>query len=636
MKAATEAPDVYVRRLPIGAEILADDVHFRVWAPRCKKVSVVFEAANGVTGKSRSVFPLAPEGHGYFSGHAAGARAGMLYRYQLDEGEQTVPDPASRFQPDGPHGASQIIDPASFEWSDRGWAGIRMAGQIIYELHIGTFTPEGTWEGATRELVELKNAGITTVEVMPVSEFPGSFGWGYDGVDLFAPTHLYGGPDDFRRFVDRAHALGLGVILDVVYNHLGPDGNYLNLFSEDYFTDRYNTEWGTAINYDGQNSGPVREFFITNAGFWIAEYHLDGLRLDATQTIYDTSTTHVIAEITERVRQAAGHRSTIVIAENESQQTKLPRPVNQGGYGVDGLWNDDFHHSARVALTGQREAYYTDYCGKPQELVSAVKWGYLYQGQYYKWQKKRRGTPSFGLKPSTFVNYIQNHDQISNTGYGTRLHELTDPGSYRAMTALLLLAPGTPMLFQGQEFGASAPFVFFADHEPKLAALVRKGRLDFLSQFRSLTSPEARARIPDPCSVETFKACKLDLSEREKHQATYRLHRDLLMLRREDPVFRAQGGGGIDGAVLGDEIFVLRFFAPGDDRLLLVNLGKDQLLEPAPEPLLAPHENMQWRVLWTSEDAAYGGRGRLPFDTEKTWQINGPAAIVLSCEICKT
>ena len=498
-------------------------------------------------------------------------------------------------------------------------------------MHIGTFTPEGTWASAMRELPELAALGITVLEVMPVAEFPGRFGWGYDGVDFFAPTRLYGEPDDFRRFVDRAHALGMGVILDVVYNHVGPDGNYLKQFSEAYFTDRYSTDWGEAINFDGANAGPVREFFLANAGYWIAEFHLDGLRLDATQNIYDQSSEHILAALTRRVRQMAGGRSTIIVAENEPQHVQLVQPQEQGGYGIDALWNDDFHHSAMVALTGQNEAYYSDYLGKPQEFISAVKWGYLYQGQWYTWQKQRRGTPGLGLQPATFVTFLQNHDQVANSARGQRCHVFTSPGCYKALTAVMLLGPGTPMLWQGQEFAASSPFFFFADHQQELAKLVSQGRVEFLSQFQGIATPEMQAYLPDPADPETFERSKLDFSEREQHAEMYQLHRDLLQLRREDAVFRAQRRGGVDGAVLGPEAFVLRFFGEnGQDRLLLVNLGLALALSPVPEPLLAPPEGMQWETGWSSEDPQYGGGGTPPLETEEHWQIPGQAAVVLT------
>jgi len=613
--------------LHIGANILQQGgTHFRVWAPRRRAVAVVIEGG-AERGSNNRTFELAPDGHGYFSGVIGSVGDGALYRFRLDEGDRLYPDPASRYQPEGPHGPSQVVDPKGFEWTDHVWRGVNPVGQVIYEMHIGTFTREGAWAAAARELDELARLGITVVEVMPVADFPGKFGWGYDGVNLFAPTRLYGPPDDFRGFVDRAHAVGLGVILDVVYNHMGPDGNYLREFAEDYFTDRYTTDWGAAINFGGENAGPVREYFIANAGYWIDEFHLDGLRLDATQNIYDLSGDHILAAVTRRARSSARGRSIIIVAENESQDTILIRPPEQGGYGIDALWNDDFHHSAVVAMTGRNEAYYTDYLGKPQEFISAFKYGYLYQGQWYKWQEWRRGTPGLKVPPSAFVTFIQNHDQISNSGRGERCHQLTSPGIYRAMTALMLLAPGTPMLFQGQEFAASSPFLFFADHNEGLSSLVRKGRAEFLAQFPSLATPEAQAVLDDPCDVRTFERSKIDLSERERHSAIYEMHRDLLRLRREDAVFGG-AAGRVDGAVLGDEAFVLRFFGEEeDDRLLLVNLGRDMNLCPAPEPLLAPPEGMEWRVLWSSEDPLYGGSAAPPFDAEERWFLPGRAAI---------
>jgi maltooligosyltrehalose trehalohydrolase len=469
--------------------------------------------------------------------------------------------------------------------------------------------------------------------VLPIADFAGRFGWGYDGVNLFAPSRLYGTPDDARDFVNRAHALGLGVILDVVYNHLGPDGNYLGVMSPDYFTDRYQTDWGAAINFDGENSGPVREYFATNAGYWIDEFHFDGLRLDATQDIHDASEIHILQEIGRSVRQAAGKRATIVVAENEPQDVRLVQPLEAGGYGLDGLWNDDFHHTATVALTGHNEAYYTDYLGTPQELLSAIKYGYLYQGQWYEWQKKRRGTPTRGVPRERFVTYLQNHDQVANSGLSLRCHQLASPGRWRAMTALWLLAPGTPLFFQGQEFSATSPFHFFADHVPELAVKVRAGRKQFMAQFPSVATPEMQDRLPHPDDEQTFARCKLDWHERQTHAEALALHRDLLRLRREDPVIRSAGPGGLDGAVLGAEAFVVRFFGTDpqglDDRLLVVNLGRDLWLRPAPEPLLAPPAGRQWETHWSSEDPKYGGGGTPALDSEANWRLPGQAAVVL-------
>ncbi|HYP08136.1 MAG TPA: alpha-amylase family glycosyl hydrolase, partial [Bryobacteraceae bacterium] len=381
---------------------------------------------------------LERESDGYFSGIVDEASAGTRYSYRLDGGD-VLPDPASRYQPDGPHGPSVVVDPAVFRWNDAAWKGLELARQVISEIHIGTFTREGTWEAAIRELPAIARTGITVLEVMPVAEFAGEFGWGYDGVQWYAPSHLYGTPDDMRRFVDAAHSLGLAVLLDVVYNHLGPDGNYATRFCKDYVTSKYTTDWGEAINYDGENSGPVRDFVTGNATYWVDEFHIDGLRLDATQNIYDDSSDHILGVITRAVRDAAQGRKTIVIAENEPQETRLVRPAEKGGYGMDGLWNDDYHHTAVVALTGRSEAYYTDYRGTPQEIISAMKYGYLYQGQYYKWQKQRRGTTSLNIPKSTFITFLENHDQIANSASGKRMHQLSSPSLHRAMTAVTLL-----------------------------------------------------------------------------------------------------------------------------------------------------------------------------------------------------
>jgi maltooligosyltrehalose trehalohydrolase len=610
--------------LPIGAEVQAEGgTHFRVWAPVAKSVAVVFE-------NSPDTVTLRTEGNGYFAGVAREASAGWRYKFQLDGGE-AYPDPASRFQPSGPHGYSEIIDPGAFRWTDQAWRGIRIKGQVIYEMHLGTFTEGGTWASAAEKLHYLKDTGVTVLEIMPVADFPGRFGWGYDGVQPYAPAALYGRPEDMRLFVDGAHAIGLAVILDVVYNHLGPDGNYLTEFSPFYESKKHRTDWGQGINFDGENSAPVREFFRENAVYWIREYHLDGLRIDATQDIHDQSEPHILLEIGQATREAAGDRSVILIGENEPQETKLLRPVKDGGYGFDALWNDDYHHSANVALTGKAEAYYTDYRGTAQEFVSAAKYGYLYQGQWYRWQKKRRGTSTLGLPKTAMVNFIQNHDQVANSAKGQRVHELSSPGAYKAITALTLLIPGTPMLFQGQEFASSSKFLFFADHKPELAKKVREGRAEFLGQWRSLVLPEMKKCFDDPASPDTFQRSKLDHSELKKHAEIYALHRDLLRLRREDPVLSDGGDGGIDGAVLTQQCFVLRYFSDGfrDDRLLLVNLGTDLEFNPSPEPLLAPPAFRRWVKLWSSEDPQYGGCGTAALDSEKNWLIPGMAAVVL-------
>lgn len=619
-----DGPAGLVRRLPVGAEALpGGGVHFRVWAPRCRRVAVEIDGAPPV--------PLEAERGGYYSGLVAEARPGMRYGFRTDTLDRLLPDPVSRFQPEGPHGPSEIIDPTAFRWTDRDWRGRRREEMVVYEMHVGSFTAEGSWEAAARELPELAALGITCIELMPVADFAGRFGWGYDGVDQFAPTRLYGRPDDFRRFVDRAHKHGIAVILDVVYNHFGPDGNYATCFSQFYHTDRYKNEWGAPINFDGPNSGPVREFFLANAGYWIDEYHLDGLRLDATQQIFDASDDNIMAAIVRRVREAAGNRTTFIVGENEPQHSRLARPPECGGYGFDALWNDDFHHSAMVALTGRREAYYTDYRGAAAEFVAAAKYGFLYQGQHYVWQKKRRGAPALDLPAETRIVFLQNHDQIANSANGLRVHALTSPGKWRAMTCYLLLMPGIPMLFQGQEFAASTPFLYFADHRDDLVESVRQGRGEFLAQFPSIADPEMRRRLAQPADEATFRRCILDLGERERHAPAYALHRDLLALRRDDPVLRRRPAP-VDGAVIGEHAWVLRFFAEdeGDsDRLLLVNLGTDLTLAPTPEPLLAPPEDRAWQILWSSEQPAYGGGGTPALYRDGVLHIAGASALVL-------
>ena len=621
----TQMKPVATRRHPVGAELLpSGGVHFRVWAPRRQSVDVEIDGEHTA---------LDRDTHGYFAGLVTDAGAGTRYRFRLD-GDRSFPDPASRFQPEGPHGPSEVVDASRFVWTDGDWRGIGPRGQIIYELHIGTFTPQGTFASAAMRLPELASLGVTVLEVMPIAEFPGKYGWGYDGVDWFAPFHGYGTPDDFRRFVDRAHAEGLGVILDVVYNHFGPDGNYLREFSDTYFNHDRTTDWGDAINFDGPGSGPVRELVLSNVRYWISEFHLDGLRLDATDNIYDDSGTHLLEAIGVTARETAGDRPIILVAENEQQRSQLVRSRNRKGFGLDMLWNDDYHHSALVAATGLREAYLTDYSGKARELLAAMKHGYLYQGQHYSWQKQRRGTSSLDIAPHQFIHFIENHDQIANSRDGRRLHQLTSPGRYRALTALTILGPQTPMLFQGAEFGSTAPFLYFADHAPDLAKMVRKGRGEFLAQFPSLKDPDVQATLADPGDPRTFEQSRLDWSERHQHREHLALHQDLITLKRCDPVL-SHDEVRIDGAVLSDDAFLIRFFAPGEaDRLLVINLGTELAHDTPSEPLLAPIDRESgWQRLWHSEDPCYGGRGASRIESELgAWRIPAESATLLTAE----
>ena len=619
------------RRLPVGAEpVGADGTQFRVWAPRSRQVSVVLVS----DGRDDDIRPLEADvdAPGYFSGTLAHARAGARYWLQLADGHR-YPDPASRFQPEGPHGPSEVVDP-TFPWRDRDWPGVTMKAPVVYELHVGTFTRGGTYAAATAELPALADLGISIIELMPVAEFPGRFGWGYDGVLPFAPSHLYGQPADLRAFVDAAHAAGLAVILDVVYNHLGPDGNYLGAFAGAYFRSGA-TEWGDGFNFDGVDAGPVREYIRANARYWISEFHFDGLRLDATHAIQDTSPRHIVSDVTSDVRASAPGRRTWTVAENEPQDVTLLAPASEGGGGLDALWNDDFHHAARVAMTGRREAYYSDYLGSPQEFVSAARHGFLYRGQRYRWQDQNRGTPAADVAPRRLVTFLQNHDQIANSRTGQRLSALTNPGLWRAMTTLLLLGPWTPMLFQGQEFDASAPFLYFADHTGDLAEAVRRGRRTFLAQFATWRDVTP-ADLADPADPLTRDRSTIDVDERRTHASALELHRSLIAIRRGDPSF-ADEDFVVDGAVIASKAFVLRYArrdAPpsDDDRLVVVNMGAEVLLSALSEPLLAAPPSSRWTVLFSSNAPDVGGDGSIDPFTPDGWRLPATSALVLAPE----
>ena len=596
-----------------------DGVLFTVWAPAQSAVALAI-----VDDADRRMERSAD---GFFTLDVRGARAGQRYWFRLRQGLR--PDPASRFQPEGPLGPSQIVDTSTFEWSDASWRGAVPAHRnVLYELHVGTFTKEGTYAAAIEHLPYLQELGVTTLEIMPLAEFAGRFGWGYDGVDLFAPTHLYGAPHDLQRFVDAAHRRGLAVILDVVYNHFGPVGNFFPEFST---TVRGRPgEWGDSINYDGEGSAPVREFVIQNAAYWIREYHFDGLRIDATQGIHDTSSEHIVSEVSHAVRAAAKGRQVFLVGESEPQDTRLLKGAGAYRDGLDALWNEDWHHAAFVALTGRPHAYFTDYLGGAQEFASMARHGFLYQGQWYSWQKQSRGGFSIGLAGARTVWFLENHDQVANTGLGGRLYHEVDHARWRALTALLLLGPAVPMLFQGQEFGSSRPFVYFADHEASLADAVQKGRLQFLSQFPHLATAAMQKVIPRPSDPHTFDACKLDDRERRTDNALFRLHRDLLRLRRDDPVLGAAGTEqvSVEASTQGPKVVLIRYAGAAGHRLVVVNLGDDHL-SAMNDPLLAPPPGKRWQPTWSSEHPDYGGRGVIDFPAAGRWLISAGSATLL-------
>ncbi len=603
----------------LGAVFEGAGCRFRVWAPEARQVSVEI--------KGMAALQLERDAAGYWSGSSGAARPGHRYRYNVDG--SALPDPCSRYQPDGPHGASLIVDRHAHAWRDQGWRGVQLDDLVVYELHVGTFTPEGTLVSAIDRLPHLRDLGITAVELLPLAEFPGRFNWGYDGVSWFAPSRNYGPYDALKQFVDAAHAAGIGVILDVVYNHFGPDGNYTRNFSPFYFGGK-GTEWGDSLNFDGEQSGPVRGLVLASATEWIREFHLDGLRLDATHSIFDASRRHVVAELTAAVRAAAGPRSVVVIAENETQCASQLLPEEAGGFGLDAMWNDDFHHTALVAATGRRHAYYQDYLGSPQEFVSTARRGFLYQGQYYPWQGKHRGEP-LELPATRCVACLENHDQVANSLGGLRFHQLAAPALARALTTVLLLGPQVPLLFMGGEFNSTAPFLFFADHQEPLRRLVREGRLEFLGQFPGVASADGRAAFTDPGDEESFLRSKLDWSQCVASNPALRLHRALLALRREDPVLRQRGRAGLDGAVLPGKAFVLRWFDSAQaDRLLVVNLGTEVHAQPMPEPLLAAPRGRRWSLLFSSEHAGFGGSGSVDPQLGGPWRLPGQCAMLLA------
>jgi maltooligosyltrehalose trehalohydrolase len=538
----------------LGAWCEGDSTRFRVWAPTKQRVDVVLETP----GRVGAVCLLEKAADGSFSGSIGGVRAGDRYRYRLD-GEGPYPDPASRFQPDGVHASSQVVDASRFEWSDAGWRGVRLDDLVVYELHVGAFSPAGNFAGVTDRLSYLRDLGVTAVELMPVADFPGERNWGYDGVALFAPTRCYGCPDDLRRLVDRAHQLGLGVLLDVVYNHLGPDGPYLSRFSPYYLSKRHQTPWGDALNLDGEHSAMVRAFLIENASHWVHEYHVDGLRLDATHALLDDSPRHLLAELSSRVRASVSGRTLLLIAEDHRNLARMVRPEADGGWGFDAVWADDLHHQIRRRLAGDHEGYYRDYTGSASDLAATLQRGWFFCGQHSVHLNNPRGTDPSGLAPRRFVICLQNHDQVGNRAFGERLHHQIDAAAYRAATVLLLSAPETPLLFMGQEWAASTPFLFFTDHKRELGKLVTEGRRREFKDFSAFADPQARQRIPDPQSPETFLRSRLNWSERadKPHASILHLYRTLLALRQAEPLLRETSWKGFNAVPVKDSTIVL-------------------------------------------------------------------------------
>ncbi|MGE3191709.1 MAG: malto-oligosyltrehalose trehalohydrolase [Vicinamibacterales bacterium] len=529
-----------------------DGVTVRVWAPAARTVDVVGEDGRRT--------PLTPEADGTFAGPVATLAVGTRYRVSVDGGDP-VPDPASRCQPDGVHGPSQVVDATTFAWTTCDWVGRALSDLVIYELHVGTFTPEGTFAAAAARLPWLAELGVTAIELMPVAASPGARNWGYDGAALFAPSPDYGQPDDLRRFVDEAHAQGLAVIVDVVYNHFGPDGAYAAALSAQFFSERHRSPWGAGINLDGPGSAAVRAFFIENALHWVMEYCVDGLRLDATHAMVDDGPEHFLAELTRRVRETAGERRVLVIAEDHRNLRTIVDTTAAGGWGLDAVWADDFHHVARRLTAGDTEGYYEDFAGTTDELAETVARGWLYTGGLAPHFGGPRGTDPAGLPLAAFVVCIQNHDQVGNRALGERLNHQVDPAVYRALSLFFLLVPETPLLFMGQEWAAGTPFQYFTDHGEPLGSQVREGRRNEFRHFRAFADPARRDAIPDPQSPATFERSRLDWKEveRDPHAGVLALYRDGLWLRH---LLQAEGPSGTFGTErvrpIGAEAVVMR------------------------------------------------------------------------------
>ncbi len=512
-----------MHRMPFGAEL---DEHgnarFTLWAPSAKDVVLETQA-----GRQSARTPMQAKERGWYEATVPNIRAGARYRFRIDN-ERDVPDPASRFNPDGVHEASLLVDPASFRWEDDRWAGHAGHELVIYELHVGTFTPQGTYAALAERLPDLAKLGITALELLPIASFAGKRGWGYDGVLLYAPHPAYGTPDDLKRLIQRAHELDLSVLLDVVYNHFGPDGNYLGRYAGDFFTGKHHTPWGDAIDF---THPIVRQFFVQNALYWIDEYHFDGLRIDAVHAMYDDGPRHFIDELIDAVQDGPGReRQVHVVLENHQNRAGWLRRARVA------QWNDDFHHALHVLLTGEIESYYLDYAERPIErLGRSLAEGFVYQGERSQVSGELRGEPSKHLPPLAFVNFLQNHDQIGNRAFGKRLASLSRSEPLAAGFAILLLAPQLPMLFMGEEYAASQPFLYFCDYTGELADAVRKGRRDEFSSFASFSDESLRERIPDPNALATFKRSTLIWSEREapKHREWLDLVARLLRVRRE-------------------------------------------------------------------------------------------------------
>jgi maltooligosyltrehalose trehalohydrolase len=602
--------------MPFGAECCENgSVRFRLWAPEAQRVDLVLHDTN-----SRAL-SLVKNDEGWFELTTDEAGVGSRYNFQID-GRLNVPDPASRFQPLDVNGPSEVVNPIAFEWQDGEWHGSPWEETVIYELHVGTFTPAGTFRALEERLDYLVELGITALELMPVSDFSGRRNWGYDGVLPYAPDNCYGTPDDLKKLIQSAHRKGLMVFLDVVYNHFGPEGNYLREYSQEFFTERHQTPWGDAINFDGRGSRVVRDFFIHNALYWLEEYRFDGLRLDAVHEIVDDSVPHILTELADHVRKNfEGKRHVHLILENYRNIAHylVCDEQNQARW-YDAQWNDDIHHTLHVLTTKEKDGYYSDYSHRPIELLGrCLTEGFAYQGERSQYHKEPRGEVSRHLPPTAFVSFLQNHDQIGNRAFGERITALADEQAVKAAMAILLLAPSPPLLFMGEEFAAQTPFLFFCDFHGKLAADVTQGRRAEFAGFSHFRSQDVRDRIPDPHDEQTFLQSKIDWEslKGEASQKRLRFYRELLALRKKEivPLLHSAGAKAhANFCIYGQSGIAVKWHFGAAVLSLTGNLGSSEAVEiPRPcgrtlytslprsvdrGPAQAQVEMRVWSVAW--------------------------------------
>ena len=591
--------------MPFGAEPQGDGrIRFRLWAPALERLTLALEGP----GEER-LLEMEPCPQGWFELTTAEASAGSRYRFVMPDGLR-IPDPASRFNPEDVHGPSEVVDPAAFLWTDADWQGRPWREAVIYELHVGTFSPSGTFDGVRERLDHLATLGVTALELMPVADFPGARNWGYDGVLPFAPDSRYGHPEQLKRLIEAAHHRGLMVLLDVVYNHFGPEGNYLHAYAPSFFSRRHTTPWGAALNFDGEGCREVRRFFIANALYWLEEFNLDGLRLDAVHAICDESQPDLLRELAEAVYTGPGRtRPRHLVLENDHNAARYLVREGKRPRWYTAQWNDDCHHALHGLLTEESQGYYADYASDPAgHLARCLSEGFAFQGEPSAYRDgKPRGEASVDLPATAFVNFLQNHDQIGNRAFGERITQLAAPSAVRAAHAILLLAPSPPLLFMGEEWDCTSPFPFFCDFGPELSEAVREGRRREFERFPEFNAPEARARIPDPSDAATFALAVLDWSElkQAQHAAVLALHRELLTLRRNVIVPRLPPLGSRAERLAENALRVEWRLADGASLGLLANLGK--------QPVRLP-DTPAGELLYASE-TAFGerlGRGELP------------------------